>query len=177
MAAMLEADLERALDVPFTFRRRRVALPGDMRPVWRLHVLMLLLEQCWGGKATHQQLHVLNWAIRTEETRAAFLHFIHGNRSPNQIIVRYDPSLNRAVDFAFAEGIATHHEEGPELPWEEMSHGRSYRIMLTKKGRDLLAIIRGMKDCLVVEKAFLDVVGKKVTQQLVESLFTWSDRS
>jgi hypothetical protein len=174
---MHETDLERVLDVPFTFKRRPVPLPGDMRPVWRLHVLVLLLEQCWGGKATHQQLHVLNWAIRTEETRAAFLQFVHGHRSPNQIIVRYDPSLNRSVDFAFAEGIATHHEEGPDLLGEESSRSRTYRIMLTKKGRDLLAVIRDMKECLVVEKEFLSAVGKKVTQQQVESVFTWSDGS
>ena len=82
-----------------------------------------------------------------------------------------------AVDFAFAEGIATHHEEGPDLLGEESSRSRTYRIMLTKKGRDLLAVIREMKDCLVVEKEFLSDVGKKVTQQQVESLFTWSDGS
>ena len=140
---MLDTDLERALDVPFTFKRRPVPLPGDMRPVWRLHVLVLLLDQCWGGKATHQQLHVLNWAIRTEETRAAFLQFVHGHRAPNQTIVRYDPSLNRAVDFAFAEGIAARHEDGPDLLGEEPSRARTYRITLTQKGRDLLAIIWG----------------------------------
>lgn len=174
---MFETDLERALDVPFTFKRRPVPLPGDMRPVWRLHVVVMLLEQCWGGKATHQQLHVLNWAIRTEETRAGFLQFVHGHRSPNQIIVRYDPSLNRAVDFAFAEGIVSHHEESPDLVGEDTTRGSNYRIMLTKKGRELLAAVRGMKDCLVVEKKFLSAIGRKVTQQQVESLFTWSDGS
>lgn len=177
MVAMLDTELERVLDVPFTFKRRPVPLPGDMRPVWRLHVLVLLLEQCWGGKATHQQLHVLNWAIRTDETRSAFLQFVHGHRAPNQIIVRYDPSLNRAVDFACGEGIASHQEDNPGLVGEETPRGGDYRIVLTKKGRDLLREIKGLKDCLVVEKEFLAAIGRKLTQQMVESLFTWGDGS
>lgn len=172
---MPEVELEIALNVPFTFKRRPVPLPGDMRPVWRLHVLVLLLDQCWAGKATHQQLHVLNWAIRTEESRAAFLQFVHGHRSPNQVIVRYDPSLNRAVDFACAEGISSHHDENADLIDAETSRGGGYRVMLTQKGRELLREIRDMDDCLVEEKEFLEAIGRKVNQQLVASLFSWSD--
>jgi hypothetical protein len=171
---MAETALERTLDVPVTFERRPAPLPCDLRPVWRLHVLVLMLDQCWGGKATHQQLHVLNWAIRTEETRAAFLQFIEGERAPNQIIVRYDPSLNRAVDFAFGEGLATHHEESDALLEQEPPRHGSYRVILTKKGRDLVRTIRSAKDSFQVEKDFLDSIRRKITQQQVEALFTWS---
>jgi hypothetical protein len=170
---MPETAIERVLDVPVTFERQPVPLPCDLRPVWRLHVLVLMLDQCWGGKATHQQLHVLDWAIRTEETRRAFLQFIRGERAPNQIIVRYDPSLNRAVDFAFGEGLAAHREEAPALVEVEPRRPGSYRVILTKKGRDLVRSIRDAKDCFQVEKGFLDSIGRKITQEQVESLFTW----
>lgn len=170
---MPDSVIEAALNVPVTFMRQPGPLPCDLRPVWRLHVLVLMLDQCWGGKATHQQLHVLDWAIRTEETRAAFLQFIRGERAPNQIIVRYDPSLNRAVDFAFGEGLATRHEETPAfVELAPRGHG-SYRVILTKKGRDLVRSIRDAKECFQVEKGFLDSIGRKITQQQVESLFTW----
>jgi hypothetical protein len=168
--------LEQALDVPFTFKQRPVPLPCDLRPGWRLYVLLLLLDQCRGGKATLQQLHVLNWAIRTEETRTAFLQFINGVRTPNQMIVRYDPSLNRAVEFAFAEGLVSRHEESPLALNELPQPTEEYRVILAPKGRRFLSLIQGMEDCLVAEKQFLAGIGRKVSQVLVEKLFTWGDR-
>jgi hypothetical protein len=137
---MLDTELERAFNVPFTFKRRPVSLPGDMRPVWRLHVLVLLLEQCWGGKATHQQLHVLNWAIKTEETRVAFLQFIQGHRAPNQIIVRYDPSLIRDQMGTFGKMLNDVDEviEAKESDVEAIMN----RI------KDLNALIRALKKTL-----------------------------
>lgn len=168
---MPEAVLEKLLDLPFLFERRPVPLPCDLRLEWRLHVLVLVLDQCFGGRATHQQLHVLDWAVRTEETRSAFLQFTRGERSPNQIIVRYDPSLNRAVDFAFAEGLAARSEE---TATSEKQKSDSYRVLLTQKGRNLVKEIYQFVDCFTVERAFFAEIGRKVTQKHIESLFTWS---
>jgi hypothetical protein len=173
---MTQTTLDEVLDVPFTFRRRPRGLPCAMRPAWRLHVLVLVLDQCWAGKASLEQLHVLNWAIRSEDTRQLFLQFIKGMRAPNQIIVRYDPSLSRAIDFAFAEKIVTRHEQQLSLLKEEDSEKKAppYRILLSARGRTLVQAIKAMEDAFVVEKEFLKAIGKKVTQQQVESLFTWS---
>lgn len=169
---MPEAVLEKVLDLPFLFERRPDPLPCDLRLEWRLHVLVLVLDQCFGGRATHQQLHVLDWAVRTEETRGAFLQFMKGERSPNQIIVRYDPSLNRAVDFAFAEGLAARTEEASTS--EKQPRSENYRVLLTTKGRNLVKDIHEMADCFTIEKAFFAEIGRKVTQKHIESLFTWS---
>lgn len=172
---MPELTLEIALDVPYTFFRRPTPMPCDVRPVWRMHVLVLLLSQCRGAKAGFEQIHVLNWAIRSPETRMAFLQFIHGKRAPNDIIVRYDPSLNRAVRFAFAEGLVVHHETG-SIPIEDGDEKRSpsYRVILAEKGHNLVAEIKAMDDCFTTEKQFLHEIGAKISQRQVKSLFTWS---
>ncbi len=172
--------LDDVLDVSFTFTRRPCALPCVMRPAWRLHVLVLILDQCRGGKASLEQLHVLNWAIRTEESRQLFLQFIKGRRAPNQIIVRYDPSLSRAIGFAFAEKIVARHEKQAAL--FEDGNGKNagkkkappYRVLLSDRGHLLVQQIKGMTDAFVVEKEFLRAIGKKVTQEQIEMLFTWS---
>ncbi|MCA9026717.1 MAG: hypothetical protein KDA86_16030 [Planctomycetaceae bacterium] len=172
---MPELTLEIALDVPFTFVRRPVPMPCDVRPVWRMHVLVLLLNQCRGAKAGFEQIHVLNWAIRSPETRTAFLQFIHGKRAPNDIIVRYDPSLNRAVQFAFAEGLVVHHETEPSLIEDkDEKRGRAYRVILTDRGHKLVAEIKAMDDCFTTEKQFLKEIGAKISQKQVKSLFTWN---
>ena len=46
---------------------------------------------------------------------------------------------------------------------------------VTRKGRDLVQEVRALKDCFVAEKEFLAAIGRKVTQQQVETLFTWSE--
>lgn len=180
---MIDAAIEEFLDVPFTFRRRPRAIPCAMRPVWRLHVLVLILDQCRGGRASLEQLHVLNWAIRSEESRLLFLQFVRGYRAPNQIVVRYDPSLSRAVDFAFAERLVARHEsqlslfgEQAQRP-ERKSRVPHYRIILGERGRALARQIHQTEDAFVVEKQFLQSIGRKVSQEQVQSLFTWSNPS
>jgi hypothetical protein len=174
---MADTVLDEVLNVPFTFHRRPRALPCSMRPVWRLHLLVLVLDHCWAGKASLEQLHVLNWAIRSEETRQLFLQFIKGKRAPNQIIVRYDPSLSRAIDFAFAEKLVMRHEQQLSLLPDVDDEGKKsppHRIVLSSKGKALVRTIMADEDAFVVERAFLNAIGRKVTQSQVDSLFTWS---
>jgi hypothetical protein len=169
---MTEMLVDDAFDVLFTFESRPSPLPCDLRPVWRMHLLVLLLEQCRGGVASMAQLHVLNWAVRTEETRLQFLQFLRGKRAPNQIIVRYDPSVNRAVHFAFAEGLVRH--DKPESFDEKPTSQSHYRVILADRGRKLAEQIKDKDDCFVPEREFLESIGHKVTQKEVETLFTWS---
>jgi len=175
---MPELTLEGVLDVPYTFTRRPIPMPCDVRPVWRMHILVLLLNQCRGGKAGFEQIHVLNWAIRSPETRMAFLQFIQGKRAPSDIIFRYDPSLNRAVRFAFVEGLVVHHEKDEKESnlIEEAVRPRVplYRIILTDKGRKLVAEIKAMDDCFTTERQFLHDIGPKISQKQVSLLFKWS---
>ena len=100
---MLEEELESFADVLFTLSLRPIPIPGELRPVRRLAVLVLMLKHCHGGRANVEQLHVLNWSIRTADSRQALLEFLSGNRTPDKAIVRYDPSLSRAIAFAIGE--------------------------------------------------------------------------
>ena len=163
---------EEVFDVPFTFTPRARPISCELRPVWRIHALLLILDQCWGSQASMEQLHVLNWATRNRESRSAFLDFLKGKRTPSQTIVRHDPSLNRAVHFAFAEGLV----ERRESSGESSSASPPYRVILSKKGRDLLKELHSMEDCYSCLKRFLSSLPHKVTRQEIESLFSWGDR-
>ena len=170
---MPDTSLEQSVDVPFTFRVRPTATPCEIRPVWRLHCLTLLLDKCWGAQATLEQLHVLNWAIRTDDTRSRFLQFLRGERSPTSVIVRYDPSLNRAVHFAYAEGIVIRRADQLPLVREPDNGVPPYRLVLSSKGKELQKVLRRRDDCFIVEKEFLDSIPHKITQKQIEMLFTW----
>ena len=170
---MANATFEDLFDAPFTFHLRPRPLACELRPVWRLHMLMLILEQCWGGQASMEQLHVLNWAARTRDSQRAFLEFLTGRRSPSQVIVRYDPSLNRAVHFAFAEGLVMRREIQQALDGEIGTASPPYRVLVSPKGRELLKSIHSMDDCFVDLKQFLAAIPEKVTQKQVDMLFSW----
>jgi hypothetical protein len=173
---MASAMLEESLNVRYTFTPRPRPLPGDLRPVWRLNVLALSIHQCHSGRATLEQLHVLNWALRSQATRRLFLEYIAGHKSPDQVIVRYDPSLSRAVEFALAEGIVQRSERQETIREVREPSATQYRISLTARGRVLVDELFSLDDCLQEEKEFLKQIGKKVTQKQVQSLFTWTDQ-
>lgn len=146
------------LDVPFDFNERPVPLGADMRPVWRIGVLALILRKCWGNRASIRQLHVLNWAVRTPEAREAFLQVINGELPPDKATVRFEPSLQRAVAFAAAEKLCLRVGD---------------RIQLTAKGEELAQSVVADSNLLVDEKEFLDKIRGKISQQRVDALLMW----
>jgi hypothetical protein len=162
------------IDAPFVLRRHDRPVPGDLRILRRMAILTLLLDACWDSRASIQQLHVLNWAIRSKESREAFLSFLEGSVPPDQAVVRYDPSLVRVMDFARHERLVRDREE-PNLDstHERMpSSSTSYRIALSDKGHSFAAMLTE-ENYLVSERLFLERIGKKVTQKMVESLLDW----
>ena len=68
-----------------------------------------------GGKASFGKLHVLNWALRSQEGSKALLDILERRFSPGTVIVRIEPSLNRAVDLAHGEGLVKRNNGGIEL--------------------------------------------------------------
>jgi hypothetical protein len=144
--------------VPYSFARRPVAVAADLRPLWRLGSICLILRNCWGASATLRQLHVLNWALRDGENRSVFLSALQ-DAPPVLPIVRIEPSLNRAVNFALGEALIAR---------------AANRLTLEPKGREFAKRIADTDDLFVQEKAFFAAIGKKVTEKIVERVLWWN---
>src|SRR5713226_9500909 len=97
--------LTEVLERPFGFGERPVPTPAEYRPKWRTALVVLLVGACHGKRASWNQLHMLNWAARSKETRAAFERLRAGEARLEDAIVRYDPSLDRAIDLALFNGL------------------------------------------------------------------------
>jgi hypothetical protein len=93
---------KRVLDRPFTFHEQPVPIPAEYRTRWRVALLLLLMGACRGHRARWHQLHVLNWASRTTANEHAFERLKNGESRPEDAVVRYDPSLDRAIDLLFS---------------------------------------------------------------------------
>jgi hypothetical protein len=145
------------LSVPIRFRRRPISIPADLRPHWIVAIILLILwKSSRGAKSSLQKLHVLSWAIRTGRRRAALWGFITGEFSPQDILVRYEPGLDRAIKLAAAEGLI-----------EISNHNQ---VQLTPKGSNAVQQIEQMEGCLVEESSFLEQLGTRLTEKQVKAL-------
>jgi hypothetical protein len=149
-SGMLEAALER----PFNFGERPVPVPAEYRPTWRTPMVVLMVGACHGKRASWHQLHVLNWASRSIENQAAFERLRSGEARLEDAVVRYDPSLDRAIDLALFSGVL------------ERRSGEA--LGLTARGSVALSQLQGL-DVLVSEKDFLGRIAP-VTQTFVDGL-------
>jgi hypothetical protein len=150
------------------------SMPGQLRTVRRLALLSLLLDSCRDSQANLRQLHVLNWAARSRQSREVFLGFVKGFVPPDEAVVRFDPSLPRVLKYAISEGLISDRDVGllDDVPSERLT---SYRVKLTPKGKELAELV-SESDLLTDERLFLQNIGRKVTQKLVQSLFDWGQR-
>ncbi len=93
-------------NVPFVFRDQPTAIKGDLRPLWRMCLVVLLMRKCCrSNRTSHAKLHVLNWAMLDEDNRAKLLNLTKSASDPTDILVRIEPFLNVAVNYAQGEGL------------------------------------------------------------------------
>ena len=144
--------------VRFTFKRRPSALPAELRPFWRVGALVLILSiLCKGGKSNLQRLYVLNWALRTKESREEFTDVINNHIDPEDVIVRFDPGLLRAQDFAVGERLI------------RRVGGDS--VELTDSGKKFAADLSN-SDVFQVERDYLTSLKNKVSEAKIKSLLS-----
>jgi hypothetical protein len=146
--------LESALERPFGFREQPVPTPAEYRPKWRTALVVLLIDACYGRRASWHQLHVLNWASRSRTNQQAFERLKAGQAELGGAVVRYDPALDRAIDFALFDGLVER---------------RSGEVLgLSPRGLATLVKLERL-DVLAPEREFLDHVSP-VSQRFVDSL-------
>lgn len=147
------------LRTPFVFRRRPTAIPADLRPAWRIGLIVLLLERCCrGGRTSLARLHVLSWGFRSPEGRAQLLAVAEGRVLPDALIVRFEPFLIQAVDFALAESL--------------IQRDGGSRIKLTASGKTLAKELATHTETFATEKRLMSLIRTKVSEELVTKLLT-----
>lgn len=146
----------------FVFNNRPVPIPVDYRPSWRLAVLCLLLKNCCkGSQSSLERLTTLSWAVRTDEGQTALTAYLEGKVSAAWVSVRFEPGLGRTLDLAEGEGLVTR---------RLVKHGLRYE--LTESGLALAGAVT-QDGGFVKERAFMNQIGKRVTEDAVKALMSW----
>jgi len=146
------------LEADFVFTRRPFAIPGDLRPAWRIGLIVLLLKNCcYGGKSSLERLHVLSWGSRTSQSQRDLMAAAEDDLPLTSLIVRFDPFLDRAIDFAVGEKVLTHR------------NGKT--VELTTAGRQLAIELESNPSLYLKEKLFIVSIRRSITEQLVDRIF------
>jgi len=147
------------LDIEFSFRDQPVPLQPQLRVIWGLSILVLILHICCrDGRSSVARLHLLNWTVRNNENRERLTELLENRLSPFATLIRCEPGFNRAIEYAIAESLV-----------EVVDGSQNLRIRLLEKGRQLANEIIE-EDCLQDEKAFLREKCSSVTEKLAKSL-------
>jgi hypothetical protein len=110
---MDSSELLEYLDIPFRFQERPVPLAPQLRTVWGLTILVLILKICSRGqRSSVSRLHLLNWAMRNHENANRMINILENRSSPMVNLIQCDPSFTKAIEYAVAEGLVRMENNG-----------------------------------------------------------------
>lgn len=143
--------------VPFVFGRRPSPIPPDLRVIWRVPLVLLTLQMCCRqGRSSLPRLHVLNWAMRTPQSRRTLLSALQNERRLQDVVVRFEPTLNQAIEYGIGEGL--------------LSVVKGPRVLISPRGIKLVDDLLAAEDIYLSERAFAAQIGKKVTEDWVAQM-------
>ena len=131
------------------------AVPYNYRISYKVTQLCLIMQICGrGGVCSLIKLHMISFALISQENMRKPIEFADGTGSVP--IVRFDPSVNRALTYAIGYGLI------------ERQQNAKYK--LTDRGKQLVEQIKIVGDLMVVEIDDLNLLAKKLTENKVEEI-------
>jgi hypothetical protein len=125
-------------------------------------LLLMLLRAGHAGGMSLKKALILNWGVRSSEARVTLLRMIEGDRRLDDIPVRVDPALNRALDFAVAEGL---------IDIKAKTTGSI--LSLESPGLTLARKLFDAEECMEPEKAFFNQIRGRLPEAKVKELLSW----
>jgi hypothetical protein len=148
--------LDMLLDGPFELAPQPEPIAGDLRPAWGIALLVLILGRSRGKRASLQKLHFVAHSARTREARQQAQRVFDRLLRPAELLVRVEPSLNRAIAFAKGYGLI------------DLERGRT--VKLTDKGSEVLKTLLAADTVMAEEKGFLDAIGPLATEAAIDKI-------
>jgi len=138
------------------FDSKPEAVPYNYRISYKVSLICLSMALCCGRSGCSLiKLQMLSNAVSNPETKAQLLGFLNSNLR-RQFLVRFDPVVNRALDFCIVDNLIYQQANG--------------LFRLTQKGKDFSAAIKDDKDILKIEREILDKISLNLTEDKITEL-------
>lgn len=94
-------------------QNRPIAVPYNYRILYKVTQLMLIIFYCCGNRkgCSLEKMHIISNAINDKGELDKLLLFVE-EKSNNLIIIRFDPVINRAIEYALAEELILRQANG-----------------------------------------------------------------
>lgn len=142
-----------------SFKKRPIPIPPDYRPSYKLAQVVLVLKLCCRGSSSGLlKLHLLSWALKSNKNKNILSSLIQSDFQTDFAVWGIEPTLNRALQLAVADGICSYAKG---------------KYTLAQKGEEFFKAIDNEKDLFDNEKQFLNSIGKnKLTDSQLKRLST-----
>lgn len=131
------------------------AVPYNYRISYKVTQLCLIMRICGRGDVCSLiKLHMISFALISQENMRKLIEFTDGTGTAP--IVRFDPSVNRALTYSIAYGLI---EQQPNAKYK-----------LTERGHQLAEQIKFAGDLMVIEISNLNTLAKKLTEAKVNDI-------
>jgi len=149
--------MDNVIDIKkISFVKRPIALSPDYRPFYKIaQIVMVLKVNSVNQKASLLKFHLFSWALKDKENKTRLLEYLDSDFQSGLNVFGIEPSLNRALSFAISEDLISF-EEG--------------KYKLAEKGNQFYIAIEKDKDLLIEEKAYLQIIKKRLSEAQVEKL-------
>jgi hypothetical protein len=142
--------------VGMTFTRRPTSVPPDIRPEWRVPLLLIMVDHCRGRVASREQLHVLNSAVLSSGSRSALIAALEGRLAARMPVVQFEPAPDRALDRCTGLGL--------------LQLTTSGRFELTGLGRSVVEALADRNDLFVGERQLLSALPASLSQAAIRNV-------
>ncbi len=137
------------------FNAKPDAVPYNCRISYKVSQLCLIMRLCGRGDVCSLvKLHMISYALISRKNMKQLIEFAEGTGS--MPIVRFDPSVNKALMYAIAYGLV------------EQQQTAKYK--LTNRGHQLAEQIKLAGDLMVIEIDNLNTLAKKLTETKVNEI-------
>lgn len=135
---------------------RASAVPSSYRITYKVSQILLIMNLSCGARkgCSLEKLQMIIDAAENENYMKNLKKFI--DKEIDVIIIRYDPSLNRALIYALAEGLIT------------VQKNKLYK--LTNDGKLYIEKIKNEKDIYIREKEVLGEIKEDLTEDRIKTL-------
>lgn len=139
------------------FKNRPVAVPYNYRIIYKISQIVLILGTiCKRGGCSSVKLHIISNALSSHNMLNE-LEKLLDNKIETLPIVRFEPAVIRAVNFAIAEGLI------------EVQSSNS-KLKLTDSGKNLYNEIIQEEDLMIIEKEDLNIIKDKINDSIISRI-------
>lgn len=137
------------------FNAKPDAVPYNYRTSYKVTQLCLIMRICGRRDVCSLiKLHMISFALISQDNMRKLIDFVDGFGIVP--IVRFDPSVNRALTYAIGYGL--------------IKRQQNSKYKLTDRGKQLAEQIKAVGDLMVIEINDLNSIAKKLTESKIEEI-------